>query len=274
MNQSKPSYRLVPIVQTPVIDPGDTIEIYLYGIGHGEIEKASLSVNLDHPNLLKSDNPGRYIMNVGWVYDEKSGLKAPIPGFITVNSPEEPTLTVIDIIGYFYDYEYLRDLTSLMDSISPGDVIAEESPESMYSPIVFSNNFTPISSDELPTTDDREQIQNFSEQEPRPPMVMELNTLSSKPILRMKESGEYCQPGDYTIGITLTYGDDEMVYQDQKEVTIHVNDIVERNRTKLRAIAIILAGLAGLAALPTLYSNIIELVSQLQSIPFLPTGII
>lgn len=51
-------YTLVPIVQTPKIDPGDTIKIDIYLLGAGEIDDNRLDVVYEFDNLINPKDRG------------------------------------------------------------------------------------------------------------------------------------------------------------------------------------------------------------------------
>lgn len=69
-------------------------------------------------------------------------------------------------------------------------------------------------------------------EESNSPLEMDLNTDSD------------CTPGDYSITLTLTYGTQNSINQDQKEISIHVNSFSEKYRKELE----IIVALGGVAA--------------------------
>lgn len=64
--RKEPNYTLIPIVRTPNVDPGETIEIDLFFSGAGNPHENKLSVYHSHPNLVDHDNPGYLSVSVGW----------------------------------------------------------------------------------------------------------------------------------------------------------------------------------------------------------------
>jgi len=45
----EPKYDLVPIIQNPIIDPGDTVKISLYITGWGDVDSQKFYTNHHHP---------------------------------------------------------------------------------------------------------------------------------------------------------------------------------------------------------------------------------
>jgi hypothetical protein len=251
------SYRLIPTVQTPSVDPGEVIEISLFVVGHGEVEKADLHVSFDHPHLLDPAEPGRFILSVRPFQDE-SGLSAPAPGLIQVFAINDPSYTTIGVRPLFWDMNALREILSIMESVEPSGNIVD-TPEDQFSPIVFSRPYALLDLDDEDQSDHRNQIEDTDGV--KPPVKIELKTLPPRAIsgYLLNNVEEWCQPGDYRITFTLTYGDETQVYQDQSEIIVHVNSWTERNSTTLRVLAILLAAVAAMAALPTILENISEL---------------
>jgi hypothetical protein len=259
----QPSYRLIPTVQTPTIDPGETIEISIFAVGHGEVEKADLHVSFDHPNLIDYRNFGRFIQsNTPTI---TNGIYAPIPGIIEVFEIDNPSYTTLGVRHLLWDERVLRQIEPKMEGASFVESFGAPVPNNQFSPIIFHRpSFPTVFEDEV--LDDRSKIDDINE--PQPPVKLELETLPPKPLVSGKsdEETKKCKPGDYNITFTLTYGGENDVYQHQTNVSIHVNSWVERHSTILRIAAVFLAGIAALTALPIIFESLSLLVRKLLTL--------
>jgi hypothetical protein len=262
-DHGQPSYRLIPTVQTPTIDPGETIEISIFAVGYGEVEKADLYVSFDHPNLIDYENIGRFIQSnaPAWI---GNGICVPVLGFVQVFPINNPSYTTLGVRHLFWDHKALRQIEPIMEmeGISFVESFGSHVPDDQFSPIIFHRpSYLTIFEDEV--QDDRGRIDDVNE--PKPPVKLELKTLPPKSLVSVKshERTERCNPGDYTITFTLTYGGENEVYQHQTDVSIHVNSWVERHSTVLRVVAVFLAGIAALTALPLIIESLSFLVHEL-----------
>jgi hypothetical protein len=61
----------------------------LYATGHGQIEKADLFAGFDHPDLIDTEEPGRYVILSRWLTDPDTGLSVPYPGNAYVHDIDE-----------------------------------------------------------------------------------------------------------------------------------------------------------------------------------------
>lgn len=54
----EPEYTVIPVVQTSHADPGETIRIFVYISGWGDVEQKKLNVIHDHPEIVLEESPG------------------------------------------------------------------------------------------------------------------------------------------------------------------------------------------------------------------------
>jgi len=86
-----------------------------------------------------------------------------------------------------------------------------------------------------------------------PRVMSELSWDGYPPILVRLNTAKKARAGDHDIYLSLTYGDEQQVLQDQKRVTFHINSWWDRWKVPVTIIGIILV-------VPTFVMGIIELV--------------
>ena len=86
-----------------------------------------------------------------------------------------------------------------------------------------------------------------------PQVMSELSWDGYPPILIRLNTAKKARAGDYDIYLSLAYGDEQQVLQDQKRVTFHVNSWWDRWKVPVTIVGIILV-------VPTFVMGIIELV--------------
>jgi len=254
-------------------------------MGYGRVEKSSLRLYFDHPHLISDANTGRFILAVGRMISP-GGLAAPFYGVLQVESIDERASLDIGIEHLLWDRKVVDELLSVMYMETDNIMIPENRatpPDYQYPHILFGDSY------ELATGIDPETVPHSSEyppiedpRDPHPPLLVELNTLPP-PRLRdyippnirryfpeliyneiyKKDDKDRCRPGDYNIPIILTYGDEERVFQDRREVQIHVNTWVERHATKLRSTAV---GTALIVGFVTIFPFLVDGVNVLSAI--------
>jgi hypothetical protein len=84
-------------------------------------------------------------------------------------------------------------------------------------------------------------IESLNEQNV-PPIMFEGRNNGSPPSYIIMNIADNATPGEYEIPIEFTYTDGEKWYQDEKKLTIHVNNPVEENR-QILAIFVALIGI-------------------------------
>lgn len=237
-DESQPSYTLAPSVRTPEISPGDDVEIAIYMTGYGDIEKTKINIVHSQPYVLSSENPGKLVVNVdipnmvGW---------GPIP---VVGDQFSRELTLQDegtTSNAFPLFIYLEDLMEqykIINRLGIADIRWNDPPRE-----TASTQYQMVSG---------ELIYSEGGSGGEPPLLLELNT-AGPPRLRdyiIQTDRRIAQPGDYSVTLTLTYGDENRVFQDQNRVEFHVNSWVERNTQSLRIAGIIATSLAAIPVLP------------------------
>ncbi|MDX5990280.1 hypothetical protein E6P09_17240 (plasmid) [Haloferax mediterranei ATCC 33500] len=69
----KPSYQIVPVIQTPEIDPGGPVKISIFISGFGDVDKNKLYVNHYHEEIIDEENPGTLRYCIHDAHDKESG---------------------------------------------------------------------------------------------------------------------------------------------------------------------------------------------------------
>jgi len=92
-----------------------------------------------------------------------------------------------------------------------------------------------------------------------PRVMSELSWDGYPPILIRLNTVHKARAGDYDIYLSLTYGDQQQMFQDQKRVTFHVNSWWDRWRVPVTIVGIILV-------VPTFVMGIIELVRLISQL--------
>jgi len=105
--------------------------------------------------------------------------------------------------------------------------------------VLNEGNFLPVA--ESSSQGDFPQVMSELSHDGYPPMLIRLNTAKK------------ARAGDYDIYLSLTYGDQQQMLQDQKRVTFHVNSWWDRRKVPVTIVGIILV-------VPTFIMGIIELV--------------
>lgn len=182
--ESPPAYRIIPIVKTPRIDPGDSFELDLYFSGYGKIEHQKMVVLFPYPEILNDEQPG--VMRIG------------IGGHIDWANNAVRALVTGDKIKEQDDFERDHQLDqSGMTLNLPGAFFADDLREARQQEMdigTYPRIYSEQSFDGLP------------------PLRIKLNT---KPD---------AESGDYTIPVTFTFGTDGYIYQSSEDVTLHINN--------------------------------------------------
>lgn len=182
--ESPPAYRVIPIVKTPRIDPGDSFELDIYFSGYGKVERQKLLVLFPHPEILNDEQPG--VMRIG------------IVGHVDWNNNAVRAIITGDKITELDTIERERPVDQVGITINlPGAFFADDLREM---------NLNEIDIGKYP--------QLYSEQlfDESPPVRVKLNTKSDS------------ESGDYTIPVTFTFGADGYIYQSSEDVTLHINN--------------------------------------------------
>lgn len=201
--QHRPSYRVIPVLNTPEISGGDDIVIEIYLSGYGVPEKAKLHVVYSGIEVSKSASTTMLTAGASEINStDENGNEVVFRGggeATGTENLEKSHLIFIPDLPLFY----------------PTDAVFGEN----------STGFTaPPSHSELEYPGDNEADSMIS------PITLTIPTRSDH------------TPGDYNIELTLTTTDKHKnVYTTKETVSVRVQDWVERNNKKLRAIAVFLA---------------------------------
>lgn len=182
-----PVYTIVPVLQTPQVNPGDSINIDIYITGAGQMSRNKLYLNYSYENVFQS--------SVGTIS----------PGFKveeTEGGTELRSKTELDD-----ETELEWELGSVGNTIGLPDWIFHPIPDKATKTGQFSGI------DGAPET----YPQRLSEVSLKgePPLQLTLNTANG------------ASDGDYDVTIVFIYKSGKQIYRDERKVQFHVNNLRE-----------------------------------------------
>lgn len=207
----EPAYDVIPIVRTPNIDPGESIDIGIYVSGYGDVDRSKVSIFHSQPQILDKENPGE--------------LKHNIVGGLDKSSNEIQTLFTGDVI--------------IEEGLDPTLELTQSGVTLSLSPIHFADD---------PGWGPPRGHSHYAKNETYPRILSETTFNSRSPVEITYFTSDQASPGDYEIHAVLTYGNGEQTQQSKESVSVHINNRRERWEP-VPTIAIILAALIALFSL-------------------------
>lgn len=210
-------YSIVPRVRTPSINPGNSIEIEIFLTGYGDDAKDNkFQISYSSPKLLEIDDKGK----VGFVeccIKVALNNKGKIVGVLTGNAKwKDPQTSKTEKAIHLHPLDKIGTTITLNQGY-------------------FMKNKEAIRLSGKKVDEKDARILSEMTHDGHPPILLKFNTLSN------------AVSGDHNIVLTLFYTDGSEVKMDQKVITIHVNNWIEKHQKTLQWIAIIL-GLSALSA--------------------------
>lgn len=223
----RPRYTVIPAVEQRRIEAGDPIRIDIYISGYGRVERNKLYIQ--QPELLDDSEPGDMTVSV------RSGR---IGGDVDELDSDDADL------DFVREYVERQPVDGVFPFTGEGSLLTRplDQPANRVSlvPAFFLDD--PDSFGELRRLDDRRVEQVY------PGVVAEGYFDGHPPIrLKLRTRGDV-EPGDYSLKVVFTYGDDADVYQDVQAVEVHVKTPRERMEpiptlARIAAVAIAVTGL-------------------------------
>ncbi|WP_226022490.1 hypothetical protein [Halomicrobium salinisoli] len=235
-SQSPPAYRVIPIVRTDGVDPGEEFILDIYFSGSGKIDKQKLVVLFPHKNMIDSEAPGTVRNNLaGYVDWESNNLQSLITGgildmYVELNDnvdldeiddlSELKGLDIVDELSERYDLDVIEELDSIDEISAFDDVRVSED--------IDQTGLTIDVSDVYFADDLREYFNSPTMMDFYPQLFSEQSYDDYAPLQLKINTSEDAEPGDYTIPITFTFGADGYIYQSSEDVNLHINNHRER----------------------------------------------
>lgn len=211
------TYSIIPRVRTPSINAGEPIEIEIFLTGYGgNVKDNKFQFSYSSPKLLATDDKGKvgFIEFCIKVQEDKNGK---IVGLISGNvEVKDPKTNKIEKALH----RHLCDPVGTTVTLNAGYFMSVKEAKR-------------LSGKEVDETDSR--ILGEITHDEHPPALLKVNTLPD------------ATSGDHDIILTLFYSDGSTLKMDQKIVTIHVKNWIEKHQKILQWIAIGL-GLSAIVA--------------------------
>lgn len=124
----EPSYTLLPVVHTPYVNPGDTVEMSLFLSGSGNVDKNKLDINHNHPAIIAED-PGIITSHISDAVEQTNHeFVGPAAGFDIAKSQEMNTYGMyINLARSYFIPDIRHDVPDR--ALPPG--VAEQNWESL-----------------------------------------------------------------------------------------------------------------------------------------------
>lgn len=223
----KPAYTIIPALKQNRIEAGEPIHIDVYISGYGPITRNKLYIQ--QPELLDDSEPGDMTVSVrdGRLEGGIENLDVEFEGaeFIERYVESQPVDDVLPFTGE-------RSLVTQ----------ALEQPANRTNLVASFFLDDPSSFNELQQLDERRRSHWY------PGIVAEGHYDGHPPIRLELQTRDDAHAGDYTLKVVFTYGDEDEVYQDVQDVTVHVKTARERlepipTLARMVAVAIAVTGL-------------------------------
>lgn len=210
-------YSIVPRVRTPSINAGHPVEVEIFLTGYGNnVKESKFQISYSSPKLFAVDNEGKvgfleFCIKV--VKDNKGNVTGVLSGDEELIHPETK-----EVIRAIHRHS--------LDSVGTTVKLTEA--------YFMSRNETRRLSGEKIDPYDLALLSEMTH-DGYPPMLLKFNTLPN------------ATQGDHNIVLTLFYSDGSDLKMDQKVVTFHIRNWVEKHQKAIHCIAVAL-GLSALSA--------------------------
>lgn len=211
-------YAMLPVVKTPEVDKGDTVEIDVYFTGTGIPNRNKLYLSYN-PKLIDEYDPGEVRTWIGARSD--NGVLTPISGDIPVSEfgedaqvmTEDGPVSVSEVGGILPERFPIRTPGTTV-FLLPTLFFQREGLD--YT--IYDNNSLQFSSHMI------KGIMSEASHSGHAPIEIELHTDPS------------CSSGDYEIPLIFSYTNDEGVFIEKEVPKIHINSFYEANKFELWAV--------------------------------------
>lgn len=187
---NSPRYTIIPIVQTPKVNPGEEVEIELQISGYGKVERNKLHLTHNQPNVIDENEAGEISFLIGGSVDQANNE---LTEFV---AGEDALENIDDVEENLRDAAYSAELTQGGVTIIVNEVGFVDDPDWDLPEIEY----------DLPRT------------------VLERTYNGLNPVKFKYNISNNANPGDYSIFATFTYYDGENINQSHKEITFHINN--------------------------------------------------
>lgn len=238
------SYEVVPLLQDPDVEPGDTIHIDIFLSGGGRIAERRLEIFHSYDGLFEEEVGSIRFM----------GNKVP-RDYVEEHLEVEYDEQIIERNGEEYVFFFRNnDLEGF--SLSTMERELDDVATNIHIPSwmkIPQSNYGPEENKPESSGSDIEYIR---------PKLFELTYEGTPPFELELNISENADPGDYEIPCVLTYNTDLGVIKNSREnIQFHVNDRIEQRQPRLKYIVVLVAVLS---LLLQAYPPLVDLFLDIQ----------
>lgn len=215
------SYNVIPVLQTPTVNPGETVKIEIYISGAGNTWRKRLHILHPYPDLFQ-ENVGTISPGIAQIPAEEADDD------MTVHREDGDQAATEGDSGYIArpykdapeEYRIDHEMGVVATAIAIPDWLFQPVPEGL-----IRGNEHGAGEGPAPHFPVKLSEGKWGE---TAPWVMELNI------------SEDAEPGDYELDFIFTY-ETEIIISSRRSVQIHVNDWIEKRQPNLKRVVVTIA---------------------------------